>query len=473
MSFFLENGPQLFYKRSFPPPAKYHGLINQGATCYLNSVLQVLFMTKDFREAVERHTNETPGPIDHHLKQLFKDLIGHKAYTNNITKTLGIDRVYEQRDAAEYIEKILRLTSPEASQIFHGLLTYKNICSQCRTEKDNDERFWHLPLALMDSCGKEDYSVVNGIEAYFRPSVFSGENQMYCDECDAKSDATNKCVIKHHPEVLMLLLKRFEFDYSHMTYVKIYCTVDVPYTLQIPENQTYELYAVVDHLGDLRSGHYTATIKDDDSWYRFNDDKVTLLDYQPCQVDNSEKLFLQPNPRSNVQNATTYPTAPLMGEKAGRPSQKYSSFSTFIVRLRPLVDNDGSKGGSQVKKHDEKVWHSGMLIFSSTGKLMCMLQILKTSGRCPLLEASRLLPVISMSNAKKLERLERERRLRGQVSRIRKMKDLSMLDRTSVKICGVHREPRAEIKNMSNRERRRWMLRETRNKRAEMITVRM
>ncbi|XP_038587647.1 probable ubiquitin carboxyl-terminal hydrolase creB [Micropterus salmoides] len=246
-------------------------------------------MTKDFREAVERPTSETPGPIDHDLKQLFDDLKRYTAYTFNITKTLGIDRVYEQRDAAEYFEKILSLTSPEASQIFGGLLTHKNICSQCRTEKDNDERFWHLLLALMESCGKENYSVVNGIEAYFRPSVFSGENQMYCEECDAKSDATNKCVIKHHPEVLMLLLKRFEFDYSHMTYVKVNCTVDVPHTLQIPENQTYELYAVVDHLGDLRSGCYTATIKDDESWYRFNDDKVTLLDYQPFQVDNSEK----------------------------------------------------------------------------------------------------------------------------------------------------------------------------------------
>lgn len=33
--------------------AKY-GLYNQGATCYLNSVLQVLYMTEDFRAAVGR-----------------------------------------------------------------------------------------------------------------------------------------------------------------------------------------------------------------------------------------------------------------------------------------------------------------------------------------------------------------------------------------------------------------------------------
>ncbi|XP_037615327.1 ubiquitin carboxyl-terminal hydrolase 5-like [Sebastes umbrosus] len=114
---------------------------------------------------------------------------------------------------------------------------------------------------------------------------------MYCDKCDAKTDATIKCVIKRHPEVLMLLLKRFEFDYSYMRYVKNNRTVDVPCTLQIPENQTYELYAVVDHFGGLRGGHYNATIKpqEEERWYKFNDDSVTLLEYQPFQVDNIEK----------------------------------------------------------------------------------------------------------------------------------------------------------------------------------------
>ncbi|XP_056225588.1 uncharacterized protein LOC130164710 isoform X2 [Seriola aureovittata] len=277
---------QRYYLNEYQAGRKYHGLMNQGATCYLNSVLQVLFMTKGFREAVERYTSGNPDPerIDYQLKGLFDDLKKGTACTYNITQKLGIHRVYEQRDAAKFFDKILTLTSPEASQIFCGKLTHETRCSECGTITDTNGPSWHLPLALGDS---RRYSVVHGIEEFFKESHISGENQLFCDHCDAKADATVKCVIKHHPEVLMLLLKRFEFNYRY----KNNCDVDFPRTLQIPENQTYELYAVVDHVGDLRGGHYTARVKseDDDRWYNFNDARVSLLHYQPFQVDNSER----------------------------------------------------------------------------------------------------------------------------------------------------------------------------------------
>lgn len=282
-----------FFDGTFNPAAadvKYHGLAKEGATCYLNSVLQVLFMTKDFREAVMRHTNENSQFFDQHLKALFEDLQNHTAKTDAIIKTLGIDNVYEQHDAAEYFEKILTLTSPQASQIFHGMLAKKTTCCKCLTETDIDIPFWHLPLALVDSCtdtkGSEGYRVVDGIDDFFRMTELNGENQMYCDQCDDKVDATTKDVMKHYPDVLPLLLKRFEFSYHDMSYVKISCAVEVPYTLQIPDSQTYELYAVVDHVGDLRSGLYSARIKIEeehgDRWYNFDDARVT-------EVDNTEK----------------------------------------------------------------------------------------------------------------------------------------------------------------------------------------
>ncbi|XP_047447907.1 ubiquitin carboxyl-terminal hydrolase 47-like [Mugil cephalus] len=271
---------------------KYNGLMNQGSTSYLNSVLQVLFMTKDFREAVKRKNDESTEFIHHHLQNLFDVLEKGTADTDEVRLKLGIDTVYEQQDAAVCLEKILKLTDQEASKIFNGKLAYKTNCAGCDNSTERVGSFWHLPLALVDS-GRKTYSVVDGIKDYFKASHLSKENQLYCDICEDKKDATTTPVIKHHPDVLVLLLKRFKYDSYYRSYVKINCAVDVPCSLQIPENQTYELYAVVDHVGDLRSGHYTATIKEEndhgDRWYEFNDSRVSLCYYQPSKRDTIER----------------------------------------------------------------------------------------------------------------------------------------------------------------------------------------
>ncbi|XP_056882787.1 uncharacterized protein si:ch211-212k18.13 isoform X1 [Takifugu flavidus] len=289
-------------------PGKYHGLVNQGATCYLNSVLQVLFMTEDFKSAVERHSSENPDSecIDPELDALFQDLKTKTATTNNITWKLSIDRVNEPRDAAEYFEKILHLASPAASKIFHGVLTSRTICGSCQTHTETDLSFWHLPLALVNS-NEDDYSVVDGLDEHFRASNLTGDDQIYCDICCAKSDFIVDCVVKVHPDVLLLLLKRFELDYSSMTYVKNNCTVDVPLSLQIPAaNQTYELYAAVEHFGGLRNGHYTATIKDGEEWYSFDDSRVTLI-CDKYQVDrrNAYLLFYKKQNDREVRSAAS------------------------------------------------------------------------------------------------------------------------------------------------------------------------
>ncbi|KAM3591297.1 uncharacterized protein V6R79_026270 [Siganus canaliculatus] len=270
-----------------PSVQNLHGLYNQGATCYLNSVLQVLFRTEDFRAAVERHNHG--NCLDCRLQSLFDELKRRTGRTQSITSCLGITRVYEQQDAAEYLEKILSLSNPDVSQVFHGLLTNRTTCSSCGTETDSDGPFWNLPLALVDS-DTELYSVVSGIEDFFREKHFKGENRVYCDSCHAKSNAFTKRVIKNHPEVLMLLLKRFTFDYKYMQYIKINSDVIIPDTLQIPENQTYELYAVVDHFGSLRGGHYTATINVNGEWYTFNDSRVTKT--QQVNITSSSAYLL-------------------------------------------------------------------------------------------------------------------------------------------------------------------------------------
>ncbi|XP_038126234.1 ubiquitin carboxyl-terminal hydrolase 26-like [Cyprinodon tularosa] len=263
--------------------ATYYGLINQGATCYLNSILQVLFRTKEFKEAVNRSEEVKDHYIDRHLKDLFKNLQDKKTNARKIIEALGIKREYEQQDAAEYFEKILRLTSDDAAKTFRGQLSHRTTCCKCHNVNDSFGHFWHLPLELLNSRGI--YSVENGINDFFKPTVFNGENQMYCDNCDEKVDAHRQYVITHHPDVLLLLLKRFDFSYQYMSYVKINCSVEFPYQIKIPEKQIYELYSVVEHVGDLRSGHYWATIKsqeEENLWYTFNDTNVSQIVPNKC-----------------------------------------------------------------------------------------------------------------------------------------------------------------------------------------------
>lgn len=104
------------------------------------------------------------------------------------------------------------------------------------------------------------FSQVDGVEKYFQTTRLSEENQIYCEVCDSKRDVSivsddwsefsdwkkksqgfkpvcsdQDCVIKYHPLVLTLLLKRFEFDINHMTHVKTERDVDIPLQLRLPQ----------------------------------------------------------------------------------------------------------------------------------------------------------------------------------------------------------------------------------------------
>ncbi|CAB1445193.1 unnamed protein product, partial [Pleuronectes platessa] len=81
---------------------------------------------------------------------------------------------WKQRDAAEYFEKILTLTSSDASQIFDGESRQKITCSYCHKENNTDGRFWHLPLELVASYSErlQCAAYSNGLVSLQTETVF-------------------------------------------------------------------------------------------------------------------------------------------------------------------------------------------------------------------------------------------------------------------------------------------------------------
>ncbi|XP_051285264.1 ubiquitin carboxyl-terminal hydrolase 47 isoform X2 [Dicentrarchus labrax] len=255
----------------------HYGLYNQGATCYLNSVLQVLSMTPEIHDRLLPDSLNT----DKELMYLFKKLERTTCGTENIEQSLEIKNVHQQQDAAECLEMILRKVSKQASEVFQGWLADTTKCSEGHIVNEETNPFWTLPLSMKD---KHDttYSVEKGFEETFQTKSLKGDNLVYCNDCNKKAKATSGCEMVEFPRILTLLLKRFYFDFNTMSDVKSDCCVDVPLVLQT-KNQTYKLYGMVNHVGSLRGGHYTATIlsNEDETWYEFDDSHVRKVEDQP------------------------------------------------------------------------------------------------------------------------------------------------------------------------------------------------
>lgn len=64
------------------------------------------------------------------------------------------------------------------------------------------------------------------------------------------------------------------------------------------QNKKYKLYGMVNHVGSLRGGHYTATIlsNEDKTWYEFSDtrvNKVIIHLIHVARVQNLRKCYVE------------------------------------------------------------------------------------------------------------------------------------------------------------------------------------
>lgn len=66
-----------------------------------------------------------------------------------------------------------------------------------------------LPIEIK---GKKNLQ--EGLELFIQGEMLEGENAFHCDRCDKKIDTLKRCSIKKLPNILIIILKRFDFDFE-------------------------------------------------------------------------------------------------------------------------------------------------------------------------------------------------------------------------------------------------------------------
>lgn len=305
------NGPEE------PPPPRGQsnlcGIKNQGGTCYLNSLLQTLLFTPEFREELFSlgpeelgclEDKDKPGAkvrvIPLQLQRLFACLllVDHQsATTADLTDSFGWNSTEgtNQHDVQE-LNRILfsalehSLVGTRGSslinRLYHGTIVNSIECKECGNVSQRQEDFLDLTVCV---CG------VSSLEEalwnmFVEEELFEGNNLYRCAQCNKLVTAAKSAKMKKLPPFMTMSLLRFSFDFTKCERYKETGRYSFPLRINLrpfceqtegdDSDYLYELFSVIIHKGGCYGGHYHVYIKDIDQ----------LGQWEPPEDDSKPKL---------------------------------------------------------------------------------------------------------------------------------------------------------------------------------------
>ncbi|KAH3867833.1 hypothetical protein DPMN_030970 [Dreissena polymorpha] len=271
------------------------GLKNQGATCYMNSLLQTLFFTNKLRRGVYVMPTDGDDPtksVPLALQRVFYELQFSDAAvgTKKLTKSFGWETLdtFMQHDVQELCRVLLEnmeskmkntLVDGTIPKLFEGKMLSYIKCKHVNYCSQKEEAFYDIQLNVK---GKK--TVIESFQEYIKVESLDGDNKYDAGQYGLQ-EAEKGVIFKHLPPVLHLHLLRFTYDPASDANVKINDRYEFPERLDLEDYlekkektpATYILHAILVHSGDNHGGHYVVYIspKGDGKYCKFDDDVVS------------------------------------------------------------------------------------------------------------------------------------------------------------------------------------------------------
>jgi ubiquitin carboxyl-terminal hydrolase 7 len=300
------------------------GLKNQGATCYMNSLLQMLYHLGSFSKAIfkiptEQEKSESDrDSIALALQRVFYDLhfSTNAVSTKRLTNSFGWSSVdaFMQHDVQEFarvltdaVEKKMKNTpaADTMNLLFRGRSMAYIQCTNVQYSSTRTEDFFDLSLNV-----KGCKTLLESFRKYTEEEMLDGDNQYRAGDFGLQ-DAKKGIRFVELPPILQIQLKRFEYDYVRNTMVKVNDYFEFPSELDLnsfiqPNSEdpasevkstdydkvdnSYILHSVLVHSGSVYGGHYYVFIRQsgekNGQWFKFDDENVTKVDNDSAIAGN-------------------------------------------------------------------------------------------------------------------------------------------------------------------------------------------
>ncbi|XP_050316350.1 ubiquitin carboxyl-terminal hydrolase 34 isoform X2 [Anthonomus grandis grandis] len=299
----------------------YVGLTNLGATCYMASCMQHLYMMPQARASIlAASTQDSKHETTlKELQRMFAYLLEseRKAYNpRSFCKVYTMDHqplnTAEQKDMAEFfidlVSKLEEMTPPlkeVIKKLFCGVISNNVVSLDCGHVSRTLEEFYTVRCQVADMR-----NLYESLDEVTVKDTLEGDNMYTCSQCGKKVRAEKRACFKQLPRILCFNTMRYTFNMLTMLKEKVNTHFSFPLRLNMagyvektlmpqhyqedkikndPESEQYEydLIGVTVHTGTADGGHYYSFIKDRtagsrDKWFLFNDAEVKPFD--PNQI---------------------------------------------------------------------------------------------------------------------------------------------------------------------------------------------